>query len=224
MPYLRRMQFELSLAGEDRASTRRMTTLHLMLAFVLCGLGAGCLVLYWFTAVSPKFSSAYSPFAVFGTGSMLAGALIAAVSIFYKNWLLKGKRSLLLRVFEVGIIGGGAILFYLADQRIPAGIFGIVAVMIALAVFWEARSPASQIVIIDETGVNMPKGAMSRLIRWSEVESVLLRHSILSIELTGNRLMQRSVTNTSIDSQALETYCTGMIRQYDKQRAANADW
>jgi len=218
------MQFELSLAGEDRASSRRMTTLHLMLAFVLCGLGAGCLALYWFTSVSPKFPTAYGPFAVFGICSLLAGSVIAAVSIFYKNWLMQGKRSILLRITEVAIIAGGGAIFFMAGQKIPATIFGIVAVMIALAIFWEARSPSAQSVTIDEAGITLPKGGLSKLIRWSEIETVLLRHDILSIELSGNRLIQRSITSTDTDPQSLEAFSTGLIRQYDKERAANAAW
>lgn len=218
------MQFELTLAGTEALSTRRMTTLHLMLAFVLCGLGAGCLVLYWYTAVSPKFKEAYAPFAVFGICSLLAGILITAVSVFYKNWLMKGKRNMLLRFVEIGILGGAAILFLLADQQIPASIFGIVAAMISVAAIWESRGPGPLTVTISEKGIELPKGGTLRLISWSEIEGVLLRHSILSIELTRNRLIQRSVSDTAANAEALEAFSANLIRQYEKERAANADW
>jgi hypothetical protein len=200
-----------------------MTTLHLMLAFVLFGLGAGCLVLYWFTAVSPKFTAAYTPFAVFGTCSLLAGIAIAAVAVFNKKWLMNGRRSAALRVIEVGLIGSAALVFLLAGQKIPAAIFGIVASLITIAAFWEAQKPAARTIVINESGISMQHGG-GKLYRWSEIESVILRHSILSVELIGNRLMQRAVVDSDIDGGALETYCAGLIRQFERERAANAAW
>ncbi len=216
------MQFELSLAGSDLVSNRRMTTLHLMLAFVLCGLGAGCFLLYWFTSVSPTFTSAYTPFALFGVCSMLAGFMIAAVSVFYKNWLMKGRRNILLRVLEIALLGGGALLFLLNGQQIPAVIFAIVAAMIVVATVWEAQKPVAQKVRIDEAGVSLPKNNSSRTIRWAEIEGLLLRHSILSIELTGNRLVQRSIVDTDVDAEILEAFSAARIEQFATERAK--DW
>jgi hypothetical protein len=201
-----------------------MTTLHLMLAFVLCGLGAGCFVLYWFTAVSPKFTAAYRPFAGFGIASLVTGIAIASISAFYKNWLLKGKRSLLLRIGEVALLAGGCAVFFMAGQNLPAGIFGIVAGMIAIAAVWEARTPGAQNIIINSTGISIPNGATTKLLRWSEVESLLLRHSILSIELSGNRLMQRSIKTDDTDSTSLELFSAENIQLHAKERTANAEW
>jgi len=217
--YLCAMQFELSLAGTDAVSNRRMTTLHLMLAFVLCGLGAGCFLLYWFTAVSPNFTSPYSPFAIFGVCSMLAGGMIAGISIFYKNWLLQGRRNILLRFLEIGLLSGGGLLFYLSDQHIPATIFIIVAFMISIATFWEAQRPAVQLVRIDKSGVSLPKNNSAKLLRWSEIEGLLLRHSILSIELTGNRLVQRNIVDTDVDPSAIEIYSASLIEENATKRA-----
>lgn len=218
------MQFELSLAGVEAVSTRRMTTLHLMLAFVLCGLGGGCLVLYWFTATSPKFTTAYQPFAVFGICSFAAGMIIVAVSVFYRNWLMKGKRSIMLRVIEILFLCGACIIFALAGQMKPATIFGIVAVMIAIAAFLEARKPATQVVTINENGISLPKQGITKKIRWNEIERVLLRHSILTIELSGNHLIQRAVTVNTEDTPDIEAFSADLIQQFAKERAANAAW
>ena len=201
-----------------------MTTLHLMLAFVLCGLGAGCLVLYWFTAVSPKFTAPYRPFAGFGIASLVAGLAIAGISAFYKNWLMKGKRSFLLRIAEILLLGGGCAVFFMAGQKPPAVIFGIVALMIAIAAVWEARTPAVQHIIINAAGVLLPKGGSTKLLRWSEIEGLLLRHSILSIELSGNRLLQRNIQTNDMDAASLEAFSADHIQQHAKERAANADW
>lgn len=218
------MQFELSLAGNEAASTRRITTLHLMLAFVLCGLGAGCLVLYWFTKVSPKFTVAYRPFLAFGICSLLAGLGIAAISVFYRAWLLKGRRNALLRLAEGSFIAMACLLFALSGQKVPATIFGIVAVVIAAAALWEIRSPKTQSILIDESGISLPKGGSRKKLRWSEIESLLLRHSILSIELSGNRLIQHNIQASDTGNEILEAFSAARIKQYEKERVANAAW
>ena len=219
------MQYVLSLTPADTGSTRRMTTLHLMLALVLCGIGAGSFVLYWFTAVSPKFDHAYRPFAVLGACSFLAGLGIASVAIFYKNWLMQGRRSLGLRIVELLLMSGASLTFASGGERRPAMLFGIITLAILGAAVWERRKPAQPEARIDEHGITLPKGGFTQTIRWSEIEGVLLRHSILSIELTGNRLVQRSIQEESdFDASVIEAYSQVLIRKYEKQRAANAAW
>jgi Trp operon repressor len=219
------MQYVLPLTPADTGSTRRMTTLHLMLAFVLCGIGAGSFVLYWFTFMSPKFTGAYRPFAVLGGCSIVVGLGIATTTIFYKNWLMEGRRNFWLRVAEVIAIGAASLTFALMGQMRPAILFGVVDAAIILAAVWELRKPTAQKAIIDEHGITLPKGSFTQLLRWSEIENVLLRHSILSIELIGNRLVQRSIHEAAtFDAASIERFSQNLIRQYEKQRAANAAW
>jgi len=202
------MQFLLPLMPADAGATRRMTTLHLMLALVLCGIGAGSLVLYWFTKVSPTFSAAYTPFAVLGIFSLLIGLAIIAAAIFYKSWLRAGKRSIGLRLIEIVVVAGASLTFAFAGQGKPAGMFAVIAAAILLAAVWEARKPAAAQVTIDENGIRLPKGGIMRLLPWSEVDKVLVRHGILSIELSGNRLLQRTLLpGARFDAAAIEGFC-----------------
>lgn len=219
------MQYVLPLTPADTGSTRRMTTLHLMLSLVLCGIGAGSFVLYWFTAISPKFSNAFQPFAVLGACSIAIGLGVATITIFYKNWLMQGKRSLGLRIIEVLVIASTSLTFAIAGEKRPAALFGIVAATITAAALWELRKPALPRATIDEHGITLPKGGFAQTIRWSEIENVLLRHSILSIELIGNRLVQRSIHDEAdFDASTIEGYSQMLIQKHEKQRAANAAW
>jgi hypothetical protein len=219
------MQYVLPLTAADTGSTRRMTTLHVMLAFVLCGIGAGCLVLYWFTGISPKFPAAYRPFAVLGSTSFLAGLAIVTTSVFYKKWLMQGRRSLMLRLIEVLILAAAGTTFAIVGQYRPATIFGVICVAILAATLWELRKPPAQQVLIDEKGITLPKRGLTHTIRWREIEAVLLRHSILSVEIVGNQLVQRSIDQTApIDASSIESFSKTLIQKYEKERAANADW
>ncbi len=200
-----------------------MTTLHLMLAFTLCGLGAGSIVLYWFTSVSPNFKEAYRPFMVFGICSFLFGLGIAAVSVFYKNWLMQGKRSFLLRICEIGMLTTGSVLYRFAGQNIPSTIFGLVAGLIAIAAIWESRKPGNPSAIINEEGVLISNGQIRKRIPWDEIESVLLRHGILTIEMSENRLLQRSLSGP-VDIETIEAFGKAQILLHEKKRLAKTAW
>jgi hypothetical protein len=138
---------------------------------------------------------------------------------------MEGKRSHWLRAAEVLILAATAITFAVNDQMRPALMFAIIGVAIIAATLWELRKPAAQEAVISPDGIAIPKGGMRQTIRWSEIEGVLLRHGILSIEMTGNRLIQRPVrSDVSIDVSRIEAYSTTLILKYEKERAANAAW
>jgi hypothetical protein len=217
------MQFVLPLMPADNGSSRRMTTLHVMLALVLCGIGAGSLALYWFTAISPNFKKPYAPFVLLGVASLLLGLGIIAAAIFYKSWLRAGKRSLGLRIIEIVMMGGASGTFAFAGQTRPAWLFALIAAAILLAALWEMRKPAAAHAVMDEKGIRLPKGGIMRLIPWSEVDKVLVRHGILSIELSGNRLLQRNLAAGSRpDAAAIEAYCGEQAAAAAVTRSA--DW
>lgn len=192
-----------------------MTTLHLMLAIALCGLGLGFMIIFWFL---------YRPFAGFGLGCFLGGLSIGTIAILNKRWLTKGKRSLILRVVEIALFAAGAAIFAAAGQLIPALVFAAIGALIGLATAYETRQPVRSKIRIDEKGILLPKGMTTRLISWVEVEELILRHSILSIELSGNRLIQRTIENNHPDASALETFSAEQIRLHARERAENAAW
>jgi hypothetical protein len=209
------MQFELWQAGDRSLSTRRMTTLHLMLAIALCGYGLGFIIIFWFI---------YPPFAGFGLASFIGGLAIGAIAILNKRWLTKGKRSLMLRFVEIGLFAAGAVFFALAGQLIPTLVFSFVAAMIGVAAAWETQTPGAQKILIDADGIRLPKGVMHKMLGWDEIEGLLYRHGILTIELSKNRLVQRSVNNTQVDANALEAFGAEQIDRHSARRAENAAW
>jgi len=218
------MQFELLLAGGGMSSGRRMTSLHLMLAFTLFGLGAGCIVLYWFTSISPNFKTAFQPFLIFGICSIVFGLGIAAVSMFYKNWLMRGKRSILLRIAELGMLLTGSLLFRYAHQNKASIIFAVVAAIILLAMLWELRPPLIPKAVISQEGILVPRAQVLRKVPWEEIEQVLLRHGILSIECSGNKLIQLTLQDSPPDFAAIERFAKDCIQKHEKARVAKVDW
>lgn len=218
------MQFELRPTDSEAVSSRRLTSLHLMLAFVLCGIGVNGLVLYWFRAQLQHFPLDYQPFALFGAVSFLAGLMIFGMFLFNRRWLMKGRRSLILRIAEIVLLLTSCVLFLKIGQQIPGIVFGIITALIAAAAAWEFALPKQQAIRIDATGVSFPKGGLKKQLAWDRIERVILRHGILSVELEGNKLIQKPVVPAGVDTAALERFCEEQAALHAAKRAANAAW
>jgi hypothetical protein len=218
------MQFELRLTDSEAGPSRRLTSLHLMLAFVLCGIGVNGLVLYWFRAQLQHFPQDYQPFALFGIVSFLAGLAIFGMFLFNRRWLMKGRRSLMLRIAEIALLLVSCVLFFQIGQRVPGFVFGVMTALVSAAAVWEFMLPKAQIILINETGIRIPKGGLSKSYNWVNIERVILRHGILSIELDGNKLLQCPVIPAGVDVAALEAFCLEQSAKQAEGRAANAAW
>ncbi len=232
------MEYVLPLMPETGFQTRRVTTLHLSLAFTLGSLGLCCMLLYMFTASSHIFSTAYwysslpagfrsanTSFAIFGACALAAATGIAVTAIRRRDWLRVGRRNAMLRFIEVILLVLACALFARAQQKFPAAIFGVLALFVSAVGLWEMRSQAAPLAIMNESGVRLPKGGFTKSYSWKEIETIRLRHGILSVELSGNRLVQRSLRDEAqFDGEAVEAFCRLHAARHEQARAAANAW
>jgi apolipoprotein N-acyltransferase len=215
------MQFTLPLQ-EDGVSQRHATTLHIMLAFLLFGIGSAAIGLFWFTSVSPAFEQyggAYMPFIFFGVAAILASIAIVSLSVFQKSWMRKERNSLIFRIVEFGLLAISSVLFFLNKWNMPAALFGLMALVVVFAIVREkGRLKAGQI-MVDAAGIKLP----GRQIDWKEINNVLLRFGTLTIELNGNKVIQQNIGTPAPDAPKLEGYCREMIETH-KVVTVDNDW
>lgn len=215
------MQFILPVQ-KDGVSQRHATTLHIMLAFLLLGIGIAAIGLFWFTTVSPAFEQhggGYKPFIFFGLAAILASIAIISLSVFQKGWMRKERNSLIFRIVEFGLLAVSSILFFINHWNMPAALFGLMSLVVVFAILRERRAAGSIQIGIDETGVQLP----GRVITWTNIENVLLRFGTLTIELNGNKVIQQNVAAPGVDAPALEDYCRKMIDTH-KVVTVDNDW
>ena len=218
------MQFVLPVL-ENNVRQRHTTTLHIMLAFLLFGIGITCEALYWFTATSPKFGKlgAYQPFLYFGIACIAGSAAILLLNFFQKSWLRKEQNNLLFRIIELGLLGISSVLFFLNGWKMPAALFGIMTLVVIFAIVREKNAAKTGKIIIDESGILLQLSARSKIIGWKEIDAVLLRFGILTIEYADNHLFQQHIGKPAPDTAVLEQYCTEKIEAHKLARVAN-DW
>lgn len=216
------MQFILPVQ-EDGVSQRHATTLHIMLAFLLFGIGAAAIGLFWFTSVSPAFQQhggAYKPFIFFGIAALLGAACIILLSVFQKNWMRQERNSLIFRGVEFILLAVSSVLFFINKWNMPAALFGIMALVVIFAIIRERNQAKAGNITIDAGGVRL----RGRKIDWKDIENVLFRFGTLTVEMKGNKIIQQNIGATTTDGKALEHFSREMIETHKVAAVAENDW
>ncbi len=205
--------------GATHQPRRQTLALHLLISFVLFAVGIFCLVMYWFTGISPNFKMAIGAFGLFGLLCFLGGIAVYALSI---SVVRRERSATVLRVLELLLLAGGAGLFFLNGWIVPAVLFGILAALAIVAALYEIKAPADTVIQISGEGVFRKGGLKSTHLRWRELQQVLYRRGILTIDCVDNRLFQYTVQAPQIDGPLFETFCADQIaRAVPNRRQSN---
>lgn len=219
------MQFVLPL-DEDARSQRHATTLHVMLAFLLFGIGiAGIGLFFGFTVMSPHFvtNGIYNSFLLFGIASLLASVTLLVLSVFQKTWLRRKQNNLLFRIVELVLLAASSVLFFTNGWRLPAVLFALMSAVVIFAIFRERRGETAGTVLIEERGITVNSDARIRKLLWKEIDHLIFRFGILTIECTDNTLIQRNIAGTDVDPAQITLFARAQIEEAKAARPLN-DW
>jgi hypothetical protein len=158
---------------------------------------------------------------LWGGALLAAGIFLLGLTLFKNNWLTR-TANLPVRIAELLI--GAAIAVYSLTQgwKFPTGMFGVLSVGILFAMYWERRSGAVLYVHADEEGLRLPV-LRRRNLPWTEVEEVVLRFGILTINCTDNHLFQWTLADNNADPEIFEAFCAAQVEQHRSERR-NDDW
>lgn len=202
------MTFELALP-EMRAKHHQVTALHLMAALAMIGSGA---VLH----------QLYPPAAIWSLVLAGTGIVLLYFTVFRNKWLTDNKANRIIRILELLLMIGLSLFFISKQWTQPAVMFGVLAAAMSFALFWEKKANTTQIIRIDEQGIKLPITSRKRSITWPEVEQVILRFGILTIDCEDNRLYQWNIATADIDTEIFEAFCKAQAEAGKKKRVA--DW
>lgn len=204
------MTFDLPIKG-DKVRPQQVTALHLFCSLAFIGTGA---IIYVY-----NFHITY-----WGLALLLAGLLMAALTIARNKWVTGTYVNLAFRAVELLISLAILTLSLIEQWKFPIGIFGVLSAAIVFSIFWERGAGQQLYVRIDEAGLHMPVTSRKRHIAWQDVERVLLRYGILSIDCVGNKLFQVEVSGKSdLDNEIFEAFCDAQIAAGKEKRPKN-DW
>lgn len=190
------MIFELPVA-EERVKKHQVTGLHLLTAFVFTGSGA---LIYW---LSDALKLA-------GIGLLVVGLLLFFV-VFFGKKLLATKANLYLRVGELVICLSFLAVSVAENRWIPIVIAGILSIALLFSIIAENQNKKAANIRIDERGISLPFITTKRFIKWSEIEKVILRFGILTVDCYDNHLSQWHVGALNADIKQFDDFCTQQI-------------
>lgn len=191
------MVFDLPVMGE-RVKPQQVTALHLFCSLAFMGTGAiifiyNYQITYW------------------GLALLIAGIALVVLTIFKNKWVIGHKINLILRIKELAISVAIAALSYYEQWKFPIIIFTSLTVAILFSLYWERGIGKRLYAHIDEAGVRLPATSRRRFIGWVNIEQVLLRHGVLSIDCVDNKLYQFDVSGYSADDEAFEAFCKAQV-------------
>ena len=214
------MEYVLPLQEAD-TSQRHTTTLHMMLAFILFGIAVCCVGLYWFTSVSPNFKGhAYTPFILFGAVSFVMSIVLVWLTISARSWMKQKGNNVALRIAELVLMLVAAGLFYSIGWKMPALLFGVMSAVLVFALFNERRSSAIPQAFFDEKGI-LIEGSRGKNLDWAKIERIRLKHTILTISLRDNSIIQRNIApGTPVAAPDFEQWCATRIEAHAHEQPA----
>lgn len=213
------MNFILELV-EERVRPHQVTALHLIAALMLVGAGALSFLIRTYAPVLPLSDTMVL---VAGSACLLAGMILLVMIVFRNRWLLHPQINQIFRIAELIILCGTAAFFTMFQWWIPAAMSGIVSLTLVFSLFWEKGKNRVQRVAIDKTGVHLPAASRRRQLNWSEVDRVMLRFGVLTIDCHDNRLMQWNVKQTAFESDDFEQWCLQQI-EIGKEKRVKSNW
>jgi len=214
------MQFEIPVR-EERGRKNYIITLHLIVCFLLLVTGIFEFLVYIFFSKSGSQYFAYFPlFKWSGIITFLAGIALLSLILFRNKWLAKPGVNKAMRSFEFALFTVFTIVAWKHQVIYPAVIFGVTALVLLFGFFWENRHETRK-VIMDEKGIWLPK-AGNRFLKWHEVERIILKFGIITIDCVDNRLLQWNVETVNFDDEIFQEFCHAQIAAHLSQR--NKNW
>ncbi|MBS1775712.1 MAG: hypothetical protein JSS64_05455 [Bacteroidetes bacterium] len=219
------MIFELPLV-EEKVKRQQVLTLHLVVAFtwIITGIFLG--MLHWFVKSVPVDKQIFLhgftlPFFL-GYGVLSLGLLLFAFIILKNKWVTEKVPNRWIRIIEFFLLIFLAVYAALLKIWVPTVIYGVVSLAVLFALYWEGITDNTLYICINERGIKLPVTSRKRFLAWAEVERVLLRFGILTIECCDNRLFQWNISGTDYDKEKLHQFCNTRILESENERSKYA--
>jgi hypothetical protein len=213
------MNFELALT-EAKVKPHQVTTLHLLVAFTLMGGGAIAIVAHVYSGfLNQIFHNAAQ---WLGSALVACGLILLVAVISFNKKLLQPEVNNKLRLVEFLVIGCLSVLLLFVQWKIAAGVFGVLAACLAFAMYWERTGQKKLSVELNKDGIKLPVTSRRRHLAWRDVESVLLRFGVLTIDCVDNYLFQWDVAGASFSKEEFESWCSEQVELNKNKRIK--DW
>jgi hypothetical protein len=205
--------FEIIASG-TAVKKHQITSIHLMSGLLLMVMGA----VTWAIPDAAK-TIVYNYLNYAGLCYAFTGLMIIVISIFFNKKIIQHPgKNIVLRIFE-GILLGSILIYCLIKQwYLPAAWSGAGFIAVMLAMFIENTSTKHKMIIVNEEGVLLPGLARNVTLPWQDIQRLLLKHNVITIDCRDNKLYQFEVNKERLAYNAAD------IEDFARDKiASNAD-
>jgi len=203
------MVFDLPVTG-DKVKPQQVTALHLFSGLAFVGTGA---IICIYNYEIPEW----------GAVILGIGVLLLWLTMFRNKWITGKPINRIIRYAELMVSLSIAALSFYEQWKFPSGIFSVLSAAIVFSIYWERDAGQQLYIQIDDKGVRMPITSRTRFIAWHEIEQVLLKYGVLSVDCIDNKLIQVDVSKNTIDEQDFNDFCKLQVEN-NKNKRTNNDW
>ena len=220
------MQFELPLA-EEKVKRRQVITLHLIVGFTLITTGLFLLLLKVYLGSIPESTAATLLRFDISVGWAvligLAGAGLLSTVLTKSQWLLKQNVNRNMRLLEIAIVFVLCLFAAFNELPVPATLYGVILAASLFAIYWEGVSDTTLYIQFNDKGIRLPLTSRKKFIEWWEIERVLLKFGIITIDCHDNRLFQWNIKTVNFDKEDFQRFCTEQIAE-NKEKRKKYEW
>jgi len=193
--------------------------MHLMAGFLLLVMG----FLTWLVPDSVK-QQEFSFLNNAGLAYSLLGLAILVICIFFNKKVLQGRGNFMLRVLELAALTPVIIYSLIQKWYLPAAYSGAAFIGIVLAYYLEKNGKKSRIAVFNDEGAHIPGLGSKSHMPWKDLERVLMRHRILTIDCKDNKLFQLDIETVpgNFSAEDFEAYCKVQVEA--KKHLYKSDW
>jgi hypothetical protein len=146
------------------------------------------------------------------TGLPIAIAILV-ISIFRKHFLMSIERNQLFRVIEAAFITMAALHFFKYGFTITGIGFIATAIFLLFMLMIENQVLGGFKIVVSDNGVTRNTGLQKKTIPWSEIQNVMVRDGILTVDLKNNYLMQSKIAArmSFAEIEEFNEWCCGKL-------------
>lgn len=198
---------------QNRIKRNQVTALHLMIGLLLFMMG----FVTWSIPASIK-TNRFAFLDVVGIIYSVLGISLILISIFFNRRIVQSASgNRVLRILEILILF--SILLYTIIQKwyLPIAYSSAALLAIIFAFFWEKNADTDKIIQINTSGIIIPNFFRNQVLKWQDIDHVVLRHSVLTIDCRNNHLFQFDTGKASQEitcPETIEDFCKKMIEEH----------
>lgn len=188
--------------------TNQVTAMHIMVAIIFIILGA-------ITSSIPQLIiNQYDIYIkTYGIIILSIGILIAILTVFFNKSIIQSKYNKYIRYLELIILLSIIIYTFFQHWYLPLAYAFTSLLGVIFAILWERHALKEHKIIIQEDGVHIPRFMRHQILPWKNINRLILRHGLITIDTRANKLIQHPVLNNN-ELKGLTEYAQEQIQKH----------